>query len=126
MDNSVMMARIEDLLRQRRLMKKELSLATGISGQTFLNWKAGMTPSPIYVQKVADFFGVSYEYLIGKENAATQEDDGKEDVIQRISDLLMRVDLQTLHAVRDFADGLIRWREFQQSSTAPESEKKDN
>lgn len=121
-----MVERIEELVRQKRVPKLVFYEEVGISGTTFSNWKSGkVEPNPANIQRVADFLGVSYDYLIGKENAATPEDDGKEDVIQRISDLLMRVDLQTLHAVRDFADGLIRWREFQENATVQESEKKE-
>lgn len=48
---------------------------TGLTTATISNWKAGRyVPKADKMQKIADYFGVSIEYLMtGKENAVTEK-----------------------------------------------------
>ena len=57
------------LLDERNLKNADISRATGISNMTLSDWKNGKTtPKQDKLQKIADFFGVSIDYLMtGKE-----------------------------------------------------------
>lgn len=60
---------------ERGLKDSDVVKATGITKSTFSDWKSGRSkPKQDKLQKIADFFGVSAEYLMtGKEG----EDDNK-------------------------------------------------
>ena len=57
------------LLDEKHLKNADISRATGISNMTLSDWKRGKTtPKQDKLQKIADYFGVSLEYLTtGKE-----------------------------------------------------------
>lgn len=58
------------LLNERGLKTSDVAKATGLNQTFFSDWKSGKSkrPNVINLQKVADFFGVSVDYLMtGKE-----------------------------------------------------------
>lgn len=57
------------LLQQNNCKPSDVSKATGIPASTFTDWKKGRSvPKQEKLQKIADYFGVSLEYLMtGKE-----------------------------------------------------------
>ena len=57
------------LLDEKGLKNSDVSRATGVSNMTLSDWKRGIsTPKTKNMKKIADFFGVSEEYLrTGKE-----------------------------------------------------------
>ena len=62
------------LLEERGVTAYKVSKATGIAGSTFSDWKSGRsTPKQDKLQKIADYFGVSVDYLNGEEEAVAQE-----------------------------------------------------
>lgn len=67
--------RIINMLRQRG--KKQIELATflGISNNNISEWKAGRSKSYMkYLPSIADFLGVSMEYLLGTESLPDNTD----------------------------------------------------
>lgn len=64
-----MWERFEELMKAKRLRIADVARETGISYSTFTDWKAGRyTPKADKIQKLADFFDVSYEYIMGTTN----------------------------------------------------------
>jgi len=58
----------EQLLQKNGATPYKVSKATGISQTTFSSWKQGkLTPKIDKMQKIADYFGVSVDYLMGNE-----------------------------------------------------------
>lgn len=59
------------LKNQRGYRDADVAKATGITKSTFSDWKSGRSqPKQDKLQKIADFFGVSLEYLMtGKESS---------------------------------------------------------
>ena len=58
----------QKLLDSRNLKNADISRATGISNMTLSDWKRGKsTPKQDKLQKIADYFGVSIEYLMTGE-----------------------------------------------------------
>ena len=64
-----MYSTFEALLKARKLKVSDVTKATGVSASTFSDRKRGAyTPKQDKLQTIADFFGVSLEYLTtGKE-----------------------------------------------------------
>lgn len=59
-----------ELLEKKGIKTSAVAAATGISNMTFSDWKNGKsTPKADKLQKIADYFGVTVDYLItGKDN----------------------------------------------------------
>ena len=57
------------LLNEKGVTAYKVGKATGIAGSTFTDWKTGRSvPKQEKLQKIADYFGVSLDYLMtGKE-----------------------------------------------------------
>ena len=63
------------LLDEKGLKNSDVSRGTGVSNMTLSDWKRGKTtPKTDTMQKIADFLGVSVDYIMtGKENQFTIE-----------------------------------------------------
>lgn len=63
---SPIVARINTLLAQKGIQKKDFFSACGITSATFSQWNTGEIKSPRKksLKRVADFLGVSLEYLL--------------------------------------------------------------
>jgi transcriptional regulator with XRE-family HTH domain len=64
----------QKLLDERGIKNAEVSRATGISNMTLSDWKRGIsTPKTDKLQKIADFFGVSLDYLTGRDEFSDEQ-----------------------------------------------------
>lgn len=75
---SPIVARINTLLAQKGIQKKDFFSACGITSATFSQWNTGEIKSPRKksLKRVADFLGVSVEYLLygdGAEKKSTPD-----------------------------------------------------
>lgn len=59
--------RLYELMNERNVKAKDISQATGISAASFTDWKKGNMPTPAKLKLLADYFGVSLEYLTGSD-----------------------------------------------------------
>ena len=67
--------RIDFLLKERKLRQIDLTNHLGVPKTHYTDWKNGRTSSyNKYLSQIADFFGVSVDYLLGKESDQSQED----------------------------------------------------
>ena len=63
------MERLKELRKENRLTTTELGKAVGVANQTITNYERGYrNPDPEMLIKFADFFGVTVDYLLGREN----------------------------------------------------------
>lgn len=65
----------QELLDKKGLKNSDVSRGTGVSNMTLSDWKHGeTTPKTSTMQKIADFLGVSVDYLMtGKDNRFSEE-----------------------------------------------------
>lgn len=60
------------LLNEKGVTAYKVGKATGIAGSTFTDWKNGRSvPKQEKLQKIADYFGVSLEYLMTGKDTQT-------------------------------------------------------
>ena len=65
--------RFEELCNLRGVKPGTVSKATGIPSSTLTNWKQGnYTPKQHNLKKVADYFNVSIDYLMGREECCSE------------------------------------------------------
>ena len=89
----------ERLLKEKNLKGADVTRATGIASSTLTDWKKGRSkPKQDKLQKIADFLGVSLEYLTtGKEKdwqpTLTEKDEKDND--KKVENLLNAVDSDT-------------------------------
>lgn len=63
----------QKLLNEKGVKTSDVARATGISNMTFSDWKRGKSvPKIDKLQKIADYFGVTVEYLMTGKNSETQ------------------------------------------------------
>ena len=79
------MNRIRDLREDRDLRQVDVSEAIGIDQRTLSNYETGKTnPDSFAIIKLADFFGVSTDYLLGRTNNNTID---ATDIVKKINKL---------------------------------------
>lgn len=65
--------KVAELMKKNGLRISDVARATGVPYSTFTDWKAGRyVPKYDKLQKIADFFGVSVDYLLS-ENPDTDD-----------------------------------------------------
>lgn len=66
----ITLERIVSLLKQQGKKQKDLTDFLGITRHAFTDWKSGRIKSyQKHIPKIAEFLGVSTDYLLGKENS---------------------------------------------------------
>ncbi|ABY93705.1 XRE family transcriptional regulator [Thermoanaerobacter brockii subsp. lactiethylicus] len=68
--------RIKELRKKKGITQKELASYLGISDRAVGYYESGQrTPPPDILQKIADFFNVSTDYLLGRTNIYNPADE---------------------------------------------------
>ena len=67
---NITLAKIEHMLKQRRIKITSMLRDLGISNSTYYTWKSrDVFPSTEYLLPIAQYLGVSTDYLLGGEEA---------------------------------------------------------
>ena len=70
-----MYSRFEKLLHERKLSISQFSKDSGITQKVLKNWASGEhSPEIELLKKIADYFNVSLDYLVGKSDFKTDEE----------------------------------------------------
>ena len=82
------MNRIRELREDMDLRQIDVARATGIDQKTLSNYETGKTnPDSSALIRLADFFGVSIDYLVGRTYSARKRDiSSRLDEIKRLLD----------------------------------------
>ena len=77
--------RIKDLREDRDMRQSDLAEATGIDQRTISNYETGKTyPDAYSLIKLADFFDVSIDYLVGRTTCDVSSEQKKRKIIDDI------------------------------------------
>ena len=65
-----------DLCKKKKMSESKVAEVIGLNRSAVVKWKKGATPGGPTIQKIANYFGVSTDYLLGtvKDKAPTQQD----------------------------------------------------
>lgn len=95
---------LKKLREKHALTKRELCEKTGISERAYLTYEFGeREPKISVVQKLADFYGVTTDYLLGREPAPERDDLStvvKNSGVEELEDILIRRYLELPNAQR--------------------------
>ena len=105
--------RIERELEKRNMTGADLARTCGFSNGLYSQWKSGMqNPSAGKIIQIADYLGVSVDYLLGRtEQLQKKTEDEWEVILNQMSD-------ESLLLFRDYAKFLI-WRQAQAGEDTP-------
>ena len=91
------------LLKERNIRQKELTEFLSLSHNVFTEWKAGRNTSYMkHLPEIADFFGVSIDYLVGNEQSATLSNDFTYALYNEITHDLSEEQIEQLKKFADF------------------------
>ena len=77
--------RIKDLREDRDMRQSDLAAATGIDQRTISNYETGKTSPDAYALiKLADFFDVSIDYLVGRTSTDLSSEEKRDRIIDDI------------------------------------------
>lgn len=118
------MIRIKELREIRGLQQKDLAIDLGVTQPTISGWESGIkVPSARNTQKIADYFHVSVDYLLGRDEnekePASDSTDGQSEEEKEIIRLYGRASPELQAA----ALGMLRAAEA--ARTTPDDEKED-
>ena len=72
-ERGIMYEIFQKLPNEKGVKTSDVARATGISNMTFSDWKRGKcVPKIDKLQKIADYFGVTVEYIMTGKNSETQ------------------------------------------------------
>lgn len=119
--NDPLPRRLRELVEQNGITFESLADAIGTTRQTVGNWQTGKTvPDAISLRKIAGFFGVTTDYLLGLTDARTAEKDLRSAVdIAGLSESAV----QRLAYVQDSDKWLTTDGQFTQAQWMPEDKK---
>ena len=118
------------LLQKHNVSAYRVSKDTGIPESTFSDWKKGKSsPKLEKLQKIADYFGVSVDYLLGRSpdikeapagnpEGAETEDPSSDELRRRISEALSRLDPSYLEIVAAQIDALQALQESREEKSS--------
>lgn len=96
--------RFNELLKEHNVTAYQVGKATGISTSTLSEWKNGKyTPKMDKVQKIADYFNVSVDYLLGNEKTSLTESAEDETLEELLNRLKHREEMKMLFKLADGA-----------------------
>ncbi|SBO16275.1 helix-turn-helix domain-containing protein [Carnobacterium divergens] len=87
--------RISELAKKQGVSVPQLSENLGLSRNAIYQWKTS-SPKADTLQKVADYFGVSTDYLLGRDEPEIIEDDKLKVIASHIDDDVTEDDMQEI------------------------------
>jgi transcriptional regulator with XRE-family HTH domain len=106
----------QELLDKKGLKNSDVSRATGISNMTLSDWKRGKTkPKTENIRKLADFLGVSVDYLTTGKEPEYSIEMAKIDVeLSRMNDRLKEYALKLANLPKDKQEHVMQLIDFLQ------------
>lgn len=101
-----------NLCNEHNIKPNPLANKLGISSGTVTGWKKGSSPRDTAVQKIADYFNVSPDYLLGKstQKEKTAETDSLSPIKQKILNTCSNLSEKELDDVLDYIEYKISQR----------------
>lgn len=93
----------EKLLEERGITAYKVAKATGISTGSLTDWKKGRSaPKADKLQKIADYFGVTVDYLLGNEPKEKKPTEAHKPDYMRLFESLPEKDQKEVIALMEF------------------------
>lgn len=98
-------SQIETLLKENGISKKKMLADLGLSINSFTNWsKRGTIPSAKVLDEIANYFGVSVDYLLEKSSDTNSPEDA------HLISLMKTLTAEEKSALENFINYLLKKR----------------
>ena len=101
-----------ELLQRNGVSPYQVSKATGIAQSVFSSWKNGISkPKADKLKKIADYFGVTTDYLLGRDEKAPDPEEPEQeqaDVNMEFADRVSRLSESGREALSRYLDLLLK------------------
>ena len=101
-----------ELLQRNGISTYQVSKATGIAQSVFSSWKNGISkPKADKLKKIADYFGVTTDYLLGRDEKAPDPEEPEQeqaDVNMEFADRVSRLSESGREALSRYLDLLLK------------------
>lgn len=106
--------RLEELLAEEKISKYKLSRDLELSKSTIWNWQNGCQPTADKLIKLADYFQVSIDYLVGRSNdiGIIQTNANLSDLQNDLLAAVAKLPMDYQREVLGYAQGLAGKRNF--------------
>lgn len=94
------------LCAKHKKSKSKVAEEIGLSRASAYGWTNGAVPSDVNLKKIADYFGVTIEYLKGEEQAEKNPLPENEERIKQLYELTEGLTDEDINVLRAFAAGL--------------------
>ncbi len=86
------MNRIKELRRKYKIPQKQLAIDLKVSQPTICMWEKGdREPTNVSAARIADYFGVSMDYLLGRSDIRNDVKPATEDDGELVSEIISRI-----------------------------------
>lgn len=92
---------VNNLCKERKTTITRMAEDIGLSNAAPTSWRKGSTPKLSTLEKIADYFDVSVDYLRGKDDKKTPTPKGEREYSDLdLIEAIMRADEQTKEVIR--------------------------
>ena len=95
-----------ELCRNHGISPNKVARILGIGPSSFTDWKKGSTPRTDKLKKIADYFGVSVEYLMTGQEKSTPVQEDESAIDAALIAMLQTLPEDKIQRVKDFVSGL--------------------
>ena len=100
-------AQIAKLRKQNNITQDELAKNLDVSAQAVSKWENGGAPDMEMMPRIADYFGVSIDYLFGRKKAKEETNFAQKDFIERLDSLQKQISENSLYLYNDTIKSLV-------------------
>lgn len=101
-----------ELCNQKGVSPNFVARELGITSGTVTSWKKGGTPRDTTLRKIADYFGVSVDYLLGRDqdflqHCAAPEKEKEPPLLEQLNNIMKDMTEEELEELNRYVDYLV-------------------
>lgn len=100
--------RLSALIKERDISASGLAKQIGLSNSAAVKWKKGAIPDSSTLQKIADYFNVSVDYLLGKEKEPSGKTGEFDELTMQFNNLLGKLSQEQKEALIPLLESMIQ------------------
>ena len=89
---------VNNLCKERKTTITRMAEDIGLSNAAPTSWRKGSVPKLSTLEKISKYFGVSTDYLLGKDNKKTPTPEGERDY-EKVIEAIKQADESTREAI---------------------------
>ena len=100
MEEVMFIEKVKELLKEKGITKNKLLTDLQLGKNSFVNWESrGTVPSGEVLAKIANYFGVSVDYLLGNEEQKAAPASEDAELAELLEELKTRPEMKMLFSV---------------------------